>query len=106
MQAAVQAEHHNAVAAEFDRIHSVERAKQVGSLDEIVAAEMTTAAPITEELKQRARSALQRVTGAKVRLTCNVEPDLIGGAVIRAGDLVIDGSLRGRLERLASVVKH
>ncbi len=39
LQAEVHAEHHNAVAAEFDRIHSVERARDVGSLDEIIAAE-------------------------------------------------------------------
>ncbi len=38
VRAAVQAEHHAAVAAEFDAIHSVERARRVGSLDEIVAA--------------------------------------------------------------------
>ncbi len=38
VQGEVHSEHHNAVAAEFDRIHSVERAKEVGSLDEIVAA--------------------------------------------------------------------
>jgi acetyl/propionyl-CoA carboxylase alpha subunit/acetyl-CoA carboxylase carboxyltransferase component len=38
VRAAVQAGHHAAVAAEFDRIHSVERALQVGSIDEIVAA--------------------------------------------------------------------
>jgi F-type H+-transporting ATPase subunit delta len=36
-----------------------------------------------------------------VRLHCDTDPALIGGAVLRAGDLVIDGSLRTRLERLA-----
>ena len=64
------------------------------------AAEMTTATPITEEMKQRARSALERVTGAKVRLTCNVKPDLIGGAVTKIGSTVYDGSLRSQLEQL------
>jgi F-type H+-transporting ATPase subunit delta len=37
----------------------------------------------------------------KVRLHTEVDATLIGGAVIRSGDLVIDGSLRTRLERLA-----
>jgi F-type H+-transporting ATPase subunit delta len=32
----------------------------------------------------------------------SVDPTLVGGAVVRAGDLVIDGSLKGRLERLAT----
>jgi F-type H+-transporting ATPase subunit delta len=35
-----------------------------------------------------------------VRLHCEIDPALIGGAVLRSGDLVIDGSLRTRLERI------
>ena len=66
----------------------------------IVAAEMTTATPITEETKQRAKSALERLTGAKVRLTFNVKPDLIGGAVTKIGSTIYDGSLRSQLEQL------
>ena len=37
----------------------------------------------------------------EVRLHCSVDPQLLGGAVLRSGDLVIDGSVRGRLERIA-----
>ena len=66
----------------------------------IVAAEMTTAILITDEMKQRAHGVLERVTGAKVRLTCNVEPALIGGAVTKIGSTVYDGSLRSQLEQL------
>lgn len=73
-----------------------ERERQQG----IVAAEMTTATPINEEMKQRAKGALERLTGAKVRLTCSVEPDLIGGAVTKIGSTVYDGSLRSQLEQL------
>jgi F-type H+-transporting ATPase subunit delta len=36
-----------------------------------------------------------------VRLQCAIDPQLLGGAIIRAGDLVIDGSLSTRLERIA-----
>jgi len=36
-----------------------------------------------------------------VRLHCAIDPALIGGAVLRSGDLVIDGSLRTRLDRIA-----
>jgi F-type H+-transporting ATPase subunit delta len=35
-----------------------------------------------------------------VRLHCSVDPTLVGGAIVRSGDLLIDGSLKGRLERL------
>ena len=73
-----------------------ERERQQG----IVAAEMTTATPITDEMKRRAQGVLERVTGAKVRLTCNVESDLIGGAVTKIGSTVYDGSLRSQLEQL------
>jgi F-type H+-transporting ATPase subunit delta len=66
----------------------------------IVAAEMTTATPITEETKRRAQDALERVTGSRVRLTCNVEPSLIGGAVTKIGSTVYDGSLRNQLREL------
>jgi F-type H+-transporting ATPase subunit delta len=37
-----------------------------------------------------------------VRISSAVDASLLGGAVIRAGDLVIDGSINGRLQRLAS----
>jgi F-type H+-transporting ATPase subunit delta len=46
-------------------------------------------------------AALERRLGRSVRLQCATDPALIGGAVLRAGDLMIDGSLRGRLERIA-----
>jgi F-type H+-transporting ATPase subunit delta len=39
-----------------------------------------------------------------VELSVSTDDSLIGGAVIRAGDLVIDGSVRARLEKLAAVV--
>jgi F-type H+-transporting ATPase subunit delta len=46
-------------------------------------------------------AALARRLKRQVRLHSEVDAALIGGAVIRAGDLVIDGSLRTRLERMA-----
>jgi F-type H+-transporting ATPase subunit delta len=66
----------------------------------IVPAEITTASPLTEDLKQRALKALESVTGKKVRLSCQVEPALIGGAVTKIGSVVYDGSLRTQLSQL------
>ena len=66
----------------------------------IVPAEITTAEPLTEDLKASAREAIQRRTGRKVELTCKVEPELIGGAVTRIGTTVYDGSLRHQLDQL------
>jgi F-type H+-transporting ATPase subunit delta len=44
--------------------------------------------------------ALTRRLRRTVRLHTAVDPSLVGGAIVRAGDFVVDGSLRGRIERL------
>jgi F-type H+-transporting ATPase subunit delta len=66
----------------------------------IVPAEITTAEPLTPEMETAARDAIKRRTGREVELKCNVEPDLLGGAVTRIGSTVYDGSLRNQLEQL------
>ncbi len=66
----------------------------------IVPASITTAAPLSDELKQRARAALENLTGRQVHLSCEVEPALLGGAVTRIGSQVYDGSLRTQLVNL------
>lgn len=66
----------------------------------IVAATMTTAAPVPEPLRVRAVAAFERLTGRRVRLTWTVEPSLLGGAVTRIGSTVYDGSLRSQLAGL------
>jgi len=62
---------------------------------------VTSAAPLDEAQQGSLTAALERRLGRTVRLQCATDPTLIGGAVLRAGDLVIDGSLRARLERIA-----
>ena len=62
---------------------------------------VTSATPLDGAQRERLTAALARRLKRRVRLTCEVDPKLLGGAVLRAGDLVIDGSLRSRLERMA-----
>jgi F-type H+-transporting ATPase subunit delta len=62
---------------------------------------VTSAAPLDASQQQKLAAALQQRLKRTVRLHCEVDPALIGGAVLRAGDLVIDGSLRTRLDRIA-----
>jgi F-type H+-transporting ATPase subunit delta len=62
---------------------------------------VTSAAALDEAQQQTITAALTRRLKRTVRLHCQIDPALIGGAVVRAGDLVIDGSLRTRLERIA-----
>lgn len=70
-----------------------------------VDVEVISAAPLTEEHKLQLTQSLRERLGREVRLECKIDESLIGGAIIRAGDLVIDGSLRGRLDQLATAVK-
>lgn len=67
---------------------------------------VTSAAPLTEQHKAELVASLQKRLGRDVRLNCEIDESLIGGAVIRAGDLVIDSSLSGRLRQLASSLNN
>jgi len=62
---------------------------------------ITSAVPLDAGQQQELSAALARRLKRTVRLHCATDPALIGGAVVRSGDLVIDGSLRTRLERIA-----
>ncbi len=62
---------------------------------------VTSAAPLDASQKQKLAAALHKRLRRTVRLHCEVDAALIGGAVLRSGDLVIDGSLRTRLDRIA-----
>lgn len=69
-----------------------------------VKAVVTAAQTLSEEQQSVLREALQRRLDREVELEVTLDESLIGGAVIHAGDLVIDGSLRGRMEKLASTL--
>jgi F-type H+-transporting ATPase subunit delta len=62
--------------------------------------DVTSATLLDERQQERLAGALRKRLNRDVRLHCSVDPALLGGAVVRSGDLLIDGSLRGKLERL------
>ena len=62
--------------------------------------EVHSAYPLTPEEEGRIGDAMSKRLGVSVSLSVSIDPDLIGGVVVRAGDLVIDASLRGRLDQL------
>ena len=70
-------------------------------IENSVDAVVTSAAPLSEARMQEIAASLKARLGREVKLTSEIDENLIGGAVIRAGDVVIDGSLRARLEGLA-----
>jgi F-type H+-transporting ATPase subunit delta len=68
----------------------------------VVDVTVTSAAPLDQSQQLSLSEALSRKLKRQVRLHTALDPGLIGGAVLRAGDLVIDGSLRTRLDRIAT----
>jgi F-type H+-transporting ATPase subunit delta len=68
----------------------------------VAEVEIVSAAALGEAQQARLAAALRARLRRDVRLQCSVDPSLIGGAVVRSGDLLIDGSLKGKLERLAT----
>jgi F-type H+-transporting ATPase subunit delta len=62
--------------------------------------ELTTAIELSEEEARSIVAQIEKASGRTVEATRSVDPDLIGGIVLQAGTLRVDGSVRGRLERL------
>jgi len=62
--------------------------------------EVTSATSLDGRQQERLADALRKRLRRDVRLHCSVDPALLGGAVVRSGDLLIDGSLKGKLQRL------
>ncbi len=82
------------IASQYDML----RAQYENELD----VEVTSAVAMDAQQQGKLAAALKKRFKRDVRLTLDIDPALLGGAVIRAGDLVIDGSINGRLLRLAS----
>jgi F-type H+-transporting ATPase subunit delta len=59
-----------------------------------------SAAELTKDEVRGLTARLEQGTGGRVVLDVQVDPSLLGGLVVRIGDRLIDGSVRGRLERL------
>lgn len=73
-------------------------------VENTVDATVTSATALNEEQIRSIASALKSRLGCDVKIETELDENLIGGAVIRAGDVVIDGSLRARLEGLATAL--
>jgi F-type H+-transporting ATPase subunit delta len=74
--------------------------------EQTIRAELITAFPVTAAQQAAVTAALKQRLGREIELECITDATLLGGAIIRAGDLVIDGSVRGKLERLGNSLSH
>jgi F-type H+-transporting ATPase subunit delta len=68
--------------------------------EKIIDVTVTSAAPLDDGQRKTLSAALERRLKRGIRMQCHTDPSLIGGAVLQAGDLVIDGSLRTQLGRI------
>ena len=71
-----------------------------------VKAELVTAYPASESQKDAVIAALKKRLERDIELECTTDSRLLGGAIIRAGDLVIDGTVLGKLQRLGNALTH
>ncbi len=66
----------------------------------IVQAEVTSAIALDEDQEKKLVAKLTAMTGKRIQLAKKVDPELIGGVLVRIGDTVIDGSVKGQLAAL------
>lgn len=93
--------HRLALLPEIVEHYEAERAEYEHTID----VEVVSAVPLDAAQIERLSRALGERLKARVRMRNSVDHSLIGGAIIRAGDTVIDGSLKGRLERLEAALE-
>jgi F-type H+-transporting ATPase subunit delta len=86
------------IAAQFETLRA--------EVENVVDVEVIAAQEIAPAQHKKLAAALKRRLGREVRMHTRIDETLIGGAIVRAGDLVIDGSLKGRLARLGSALTN
>ena len=89
----------------LDALRAIQRAarKLYNEMRSRVEVLVTSAAPLSNQLKTSVSSRLQQLLGREVVLSTEVDPELLGGLVVRVGDTVYDGSLAGKLKSMEAV---
>lgn len=73
--------------------------------DKEVTVEVKAAVELSADQQASISAALEKRLARKVKLNCSVDASVVSGLVIKAGDMVIDGSVRGKLNRLATTMQ-
>jgi ATP synthase F1 delta subunit len=84
------------VRREYDRLWE--------DANQLLPVTVTSAVALDEGVAQRIGDEIGRQTGRTVELTSTVDPDVIGGLVVRVGNSILDASIRTRLEQLRKQV--
>ena len=80
------------IAGEFERLMAREERR--------LTVELTTARELSDDEAEAIVRQIEQAAGRTVEATRKVDPELVGGIVLQAGSLLVDASVRGRLERL------
>jgi F-type H+-transporting ATPase subunit delta len=96
---------------EKDRVAAIEDisahySQLIDEISGITRAEIIAARPVKAEALDKLAAALARLTSRKVKTEIKEDPSLIGGLVVRIGDLVLDGSVKAQLEGLKESLKR
>jgi F-type H+-transporting ATPase subunit delta len=94
--------HRLALLPEICAVYEIYRAEAESTIE----AEVISAMPVSDAQREQIAESLKKRLGKNVSLKCLIDESLIGGAIIRAGDMVIDGSVQGKLQKLASAMSH
>jgi len=84
------------IRARFDELRAEE--------ERLLDVEVISAFDLTDAERQRIVESLERRFAKQILLSSRVDKSLIGGAIVRAGDTVVDGSVRGRLDKLSEAL--
>jgi len=82
------------IAAIFDELKA--------EAEKTVKAEVVSAFDLNDAQKSKLQTALKKRLGCEVEISSTVDKSIVGGAIIRAGDMIIDGSVTAQLDRLSS----
>jgi F-type H+-transporting ATPase subunit delta len=85
-----------AVVAAMDAEYAALEAADV----ELVRVEVTAASELAAATRDKIAARVAEATGRRVELAAQVDPDIIGGLVLRVGDVIVDGSVRARIRQL------
>lgn len=85
-----------ALLPEIEQLYQVHRAEQ----EKTLSVEVISFSEVSPEQQQKLTDSLSKRLQRKVSLEIRIDTSLLGGAIIQAGDLVIDGSVRGKLNKL------
>jgi len=99
------------VLAENDRLSVISDIAKIfedlkHEAEKVVQAEVVTAYTLKDDQKSKLQAALKKRLGCEVEISSRVDKSIIGGAIIRAGDMIIDGTVTAQLDRLTSELSH